>query len=45
MPHLKDFLFYELPRGKPRSITMMNLIDIIPPEGEQIKTTPCLPLF
>ncbi len=35
----------ELPRGKPRGITMMNLIDLIASKGEQIETTPCLPLF
>jgi hypothetical protein len=34
------------PAAELRGITMMNLIDLIPsPWGEQIKTTPCLPLY
>ncbi len=28
-----------------RSITMMNLIDLIPHEGEHMQTTPCFPLY
>ncbi len=32
------------PAAELRSITIRNLIDLIPHEGEQIETTPCLPL-